>query len=204
MELTRAAGLCNAQAKGKNMSKKQRNNASPAKKNQKELRRRALLEKLPKGGRVVEIGVWRGDFSATILEILGPAHLLLVDPWHHIENPGQEDALAARVGREKMDAIYGAVEKRFLPQIEDGQIEIARDFSHNVIPALSERSVDIAILPKMALKGVIACDDYHRRGWWKNGVIRAVNEFLGDHADELRLLAIEGAQIAVQKLEPMQ
>lgn len=190
-------------------------------KSRKEERRRALLERLPKGRRVVEIGVWRGDFSATILEVLEPKHLLLVDPWHVTEAPGQQEALAARAGSGKMDRIAAAVAARFAAEIARGQVGIARAFSGEAIPGLKDGSVDFAyidgdhsyegaradleaILPKMAVKGVIACDDYHRRGWWKNGVIRAVNAFLGAHSDELRVLAIEGAQIAVQKLKPMQ
>lgn len=189
-------------------------------KNRKEKRRREMLAKLPKGGRVVEIGVWRGDFSATILEVLEPARLRLIDPWHHIEEPGQENALAARVGRTKMDGIHQAVCDRFAARIDSGQVVVHRGFSGDVVPGLKDRSVDFAyidgdhsyagvradlemILPKLSPRGVIACDDYHRRGWWKNGVIRAVNEFIGEHARELRVLALDGAQIAIQRLPAM-
>ena len=34
-----------------------------------------------KGGRAVEIGVFRGDFSQFILEVLEPEELVLVDQW---------------------------------------------------------------------------------------------------------------------------
>ncbi len=43
--------------------------------------RRALLERLPKQTVGVEIGVWKGEFSADILRICRPSTLHLVDPW---------------------------------------------------------------------------------------------------------------------------
>lgn len=183
--------------------------------------RRRMLRSMPKGGTVVEIGVWRGEFSKTILKVLEPARLILVDPWHHNEDPDQTDALAARAGRDQMDAIYQSVVKRYRKEIESGQVEVIRAFSGDAIPTLADGSVDFAyidgdhsyegvradleaILPKLAERGVVACDDYHRRGWWKNGVIRAVNEFVGRHADCLRIQSLNGAQVALQKLPPME
>jgi hypothetical protein len=43
--------------------------------------RRALLEALPQGGVVIELGVDRGMFSAEILAHNQPAELHLVDSW---------------------------------------------------------------------------------------------------------------------------
>ena len=34
-----------------------------------------------KSGAVAEIGVWRGDFAAVLLEKLEPSALYLIDPW---------------------------------------------------------------------------------------------------------------------------
>ena len=190
------------------------------KKNRKEQKRRALLKRLPKRGTVVEIGVWRGDFSDTILKPLKPKRLILCDPWRHFADDGQDDTLTARAGQAEMDKIANDVATRFADEIAAGRVEIRREMSKDFISGLPDGSIDVAyidgdhsydglrgdleaILPKMAVNGVIACDDYHRRGWWKNGVIRALNEFLGAHSDELRLFALEGAQVAVERLEPM-
>jgi hypothetical protein len=41
-----------------------------------------FLQLLPKGGRWAEIGVFRGDFSETILRECEPSELHLIDPWH--------------------------------------------------------------------------------------------------------------------------
>ena len=40
-----------------------------------------MLAFLPKGGRVAEIGVWMGDYSALLLRELQPRELHLIDPW---------------------------------------------------------------------------------------------------------------------------
>jgi type I restriction enzyme M protein len=64
-------------------------------------------------------------------------------------------------------------------------------------------SADLAALfPKMKRGGIMAFDDYHRRGWWGDGVIRAINEFLGAHPRDLRIRAVVGAQIAIEVLDP--
>ena len=47
----------------------------------------------------------------------------------------------------------------------------------------------------------MAFEDYHRRGWWGDGVIRAINEFLGSHPRHLRVRSVVGAQIAIEVLE---
>ena len=40
-----------------------------------------MLGHMPKGGRVAEIGVWNGKFSASILDVTKPKELVLIDPW---------------------------------------------------------------------------------------------------------------------------
>lgn len=44
--------------------------------------REKILEVLPKQRRWAEIGVFRGDFSQTILDVCQPSELHLIDPWH--------------------------------------------------------------------------------------------------------------------------
>ena len=38
-------------------------------------RRHVLLRSLPTGGACAEVGVWKGDFSARILEVVRPRRL---------------------------------------------------------------------------------------------------------------------------------
>jgi len=46
--------------------------------------------------------------------------------------------------------------------------------------------------------GLIAGDDYRLDGWWQDGVVRAVNEFVGRH--ELIIDGVFGSQFILRKL----
>ena len=78
----------------------------------KESVRRKFLEKLPKGGIAVEIGVWQGEFSPTIIELIAPEKLVLIDPWAHIEDDSHAEAFVGRTGKTKMDRIFDGVVKK--------------------------------------------------------------------------------------------
>src|SRR3974377_1352387 len=43
--------------------------------------RPALLQRLPRQAVGAEVGVWRGDFSALLLQFAAPEELHLIDPW---------------------------------------------------------------------------------------------------------------------------
>jgi len=183
--------------------------------------RRKFLQKLPKGGIAVEIGVWQGEFSPTILELITPDKLVLIDPWTHIEDDSHSEAFVGRTGKTKMDKIFDRVVTKFDSEIKSGQVALIRDFSVPALTQFTDKSISFAyvdgdhsyegvksdleaLLPKMKLGGIMAFDDYHRRGWWGDGVIRAINEFLGSHPRDLRIRAVVGAQIAIEVLEPLE
>ena len=185
----------------------------------KESVRRKFLEKLPKGGIAVEIGVWQGDFSPTIIELITPDKLVLIDPWAHIEDDSHAEAFVCRTGKTKMDRIFDGVVKKFETEIAAGQVALIRDFSVPALAQFTDQSISFAyvdgdhsyevvsadlaaLFPKMKRGGIMAFDDYHRRGWWGDGVIRAINEFLGAHPRDLRIRAVVGAQIAIEVLDP--
>lgn len=182
--------------------------------------RKIFLGRLPKGGVAIEIGVWHGDFSETILEYIEPEKLYLVDPWENVTEESHARAFAGRTKDGKMELIFQRVQDRYAAEIENGQVEIIRDWSGSALEKFAQESIDFAyvdgdhsyegvsadlksLFPKMRVGGIMAFDDYHRRGWWGDGVIRAINEFLGQNSDRLRIRAIAGAQIAVEKLEPL-
>lgn len=188
-------------------------------KNNKEAIRRTFLSRLPKGGVAVEIGVWQGEFSPTILKLIEPSQLYLIDPWRHIGEDSHTTAFVGRTEDEKMEAIFQKVVKSFEKEIEAGQVGIIREFSVPALKLFDDESISFAyvdgdhsyegvsadltaLYPKIKKGGIMAFDDYHRRGWWGDGVIRAVNEFLGLHPRELRIRAIAGAQIAIEKIVP--
>lgn len=197
------------------------NNKKKKRKISKEIIRKKFLSKIPKGGIAVEIGVWQGDFSETILDLIEPKSLTLIDPWAHIETDSHSTAFVGRTSDNKMEKIFNKVVARYKTEIDEGSVNIIRDFS---VPALGQFDDDsisfayvdgdhsyegvksdlVALFPKMKPGGVMAFDDYHRRGWWGDGVIRAINEFLGQHPSHLRVLTVVGAQIGIQKIAPLE
>jgi hypothetical protein len=85
-----------------------------------------MLERLPNGGTVCEIGVANGDFSACILDLCKPARLHLVDMW---------DSERYSADREK-------VFKRFAEQIAAGQVTIHVGASTQKLPEFPDRTFD--------------------------------------------------------------
>ncbi|WP_254442492.1 glycosyltransferase family 2 protein [Ruegeria arenilitoris] len=179
--------------------------------------RRELLELMPKGKLSIEIGVWKGEFSQILLEGLRPSKLFLIDPWGVQEDPEDGVSLAGARSKKDMDRIYESVKNNYKDEIARGKIAVIRDFSVPAMDQFKDGSIGFAyvdgdhsyegvkadlkaILPKMQTGGVIMLDDYHRKGWWKDGVMRAFHEFLGENAANLRIKAIKGAQVAVQKI----
>lgn len=53
--------------------------------------REELLALIPKQGRVAELGVFRGEFAATILRACDPAELVLIDMWDGAMVSGDKD-----------------------------------------------------------------------------------------------------------------
>lgn len=188
---------------------------SKDKKTRKEQVRRAMLQKMPKGGVCVEVGVWRGEFTATLLEVLQPARLTLIDPWKNFAE--RTDAFDGQTEDQKFEGIYQDILHRFAPRIESGQIEVNRALSDAAFKTMQADSLDFAyldgdhsydgiradleaVLPLMKVGGVIMMDDYHRRGWWGDAVIRAAHDFLGAHSANLQIHSMQGAQLALARV----
>jgi len=103
--------------------------------------RRRLLRGLPVGATVVEVGVWKGDFSAQLLDALRPAVLHLVDPWQFDPSlPKSWQGGGAATSQADMDAIAASVRRRFAEQIESGAVVVHAGFSVEVASALPRAS----------------------------------------------------------------
>lgn len=180
--------------------------------------RKRVLARLGGVKTIVEIGVWRGRFSDVLLSTMNPKKLYLVDPWIATSEDEAEDALTTAKNGAQMEQIYNAVKNRFSNEIEAGQVEIIRDYSANALTTFDDDSIDLIYIDgdhtyeavktdldlawkKIKPSGYIMLDDYHRRGWWGDGVLRAVHEFIGVQSAHLRIHDVLGAQIALQKLD---
>ncbi len=133
-----------------------------------------LLESLPKGGTVAEIGVWEGDFSRRILDICQPRALHLIDPWEYMpafSNTG----FGKKKNADAMEQKWHAVVARFA---DDPRVKVHRGTSETVLPGLPDGSLDwvyidgnhnepfigndIALcLRKVKPAGIIAGDDFN-------------------------------------------
>jgi hypothetical protein len=164
---------------------------------------------MPKGGKCAEIGVWKGDFSARILEITRPTELHLIDPWQFITGEGYDQSWyggSAAKSQADMDVIYGDVLQRFDAPIHAGTVVVHRIPSSGADQAIPDRYFDWVYIDanhlyefvksdlelfsrKVRPGGYVAGDDYGERGWWENGVTKAVDEFVASgHAVLVRLL----------------
>lgn len=174
--------------------------------------RAELLRILPRGGRGVEVGVWRGDFSEVLLHALEPEVLDLVDPWSY--DPDRPSAWhgGAQAGSQiQMDRIHDNVVERF--EGED-RVRVRRGSSVEVAGEFGEEALDWVYLdadhfyegvradldrwlPRIRPGGFFCGDDYGVRGWWGDGVTRAVNERI--RSSGLQPLLIYGGQYVLRK-----
>ena len=176
--------------------------------------RKFLLESLPERSTGAEIGIWQGDFSAKILEIVKPEKLHLIDPWEF--NPDYPArAYGGGIARHQgdMDAIYQGVVKRF--ESRSGvtvhrmtSADAASRFRDDYFDWVyidgdhSEESVlrDLELFfPKVKVGGLITGDDYewtNEAGEW--AVKMAVERFVAEHSVEKR--TIRNSQFVLVKL----
>ena len=75
--------------------------------------RKFVLEMMPKNSVCAEIGVWKGAFTAQILQLTEPRELNVVDPWQYQADKTYKDAwYGGRInGQKAIDDIYDGVKK---------------------------------------------------------------------------------------------
>jgi SAM-dependent methyltransferase len=169
--------------------------------------RKRLLKLLPKGSTGAEVGVWRGDFSAELLEKVKPGRLHLIDPWaFRGDYAGAWYGGAEATSQEDMDAIHGDVVERFAgrpvvvhrrpsDEVELDGLDWAYIDGDHTYPAVA---ADLANYGRMLRPGGILCgDDYGNPGWWEDGVTRAVDEFVERENYAVELMS--GGQFALRK-----
>ncbi len=179
--------------------------------------RNFLLRQVPAGGVCAEIGVWKGDFSKSILEIARPKKLHLIDPWKFEASDDYAESLYGRNavdGQSEMDATFEGVRQRFDGEIRQGLVEIHRATSDDAAREFPDGSLDWVYidgnhlyehvkadletyLPKVRPGGYLAGDDYGVEGWWHGGVTRAVDEFVASKKG--RSVVLKNQQFLLQR-----
>lgn len=169
-----------------------------------------LFDILPKNTVCAEIGVWRGDFSQKILDHLNPQKLYLIDPWKYEPDYGSSWYGEKDKNQEFMDNIYSNVAERFK---NDSKICIVRMSSAEAAKIFPDNYFNWIYLdanhthlfvkqdlelfwPKIKNGGYLCGDDYSTNGWWKDGVIKAVDEFV--EINKLKLF-VENNQFIIKK-----
>lgn len=163
-----------------------------------------LLERMAKNAICAEVGVWKGDFSRTILRYAQPLELHLVDPWLFApEFPERWYGGGWAKSQQDMDAIYNAVVDRFR---SDRRVIVHRLASAEAARHFPDRAFDWIYLDanhsyaevltdlanwsaKLKVGGVLAGDDWHwrdERG--RHSVQDAVKKFVNDSQLSLELL----------------
>jgi hypothetical protein len=158
--------------------------------------RQKVLRMMPKGGVAAEIGVWKGLFSATILEETEPAELHLIDPWLYQPEHGN-----TMFGRSKnadlMEKMFEEVSTRFAA---DARVRIHRKMSEEALTGFPDNHFDWVYIDgnhnepfvtrdlemsraKVKPGGTIAGDDLHWKGSGDYPVKTAVWKFLSDLGD---------------------
>lgn len=156
--------------------------------------REALLQQLPKGSIGAEVGVAEGDFSASIIDIVQPQRLHLIDYW--------QSSLAGYDGEALL-----RVRNRFENEIASGTVHVHRAMSWVGLAGLEEGELDWCYIDashafddvrrdlaeasrRVRAGGLIAGDDYIKWAGPENrfGVVEAVNEFCMEHNWELIFL----------------
>ena len=176
----------------------------------KETTREMLLNRLPKGGRGIEIGVFRGEFSEMILEIAEPELLVLIDPWEVTEDDKRYYALSKeyRIWNEEAEQhvkdmnhlSYGRVCERFK---DNDNVRIIRKKAEDAVKLLIPDTFDFVYVdgdhfdayndivnyfPLLKEDGYMCGDDYSIQ-WFNRAVIDDVDRFVKERKLKLQIIS---------------
>jgi hypothetical protein len=173
-----------------------------------------VLQNLEKNSIGAEIGVWKGDFSRRIINIVNPTKLFLIDPWKMSQEKVHENSSFGKNSKNNMDAIYLQVQNKFKEDIASGVVNIVRKKSTIALKDFPDNYFDwiyidgdhsykgcladcLAAYDKVKVGGFICGDDYVFKGWWGDGVIKAFNELV--YKKNAIVKFVSGTQIMIMK-----
>jgi len=99
-----------------------------------------MLEKMPRHGKVAEIGVWNGDFSQAILDVTAPSELTLIDPWDLLAGQASETWTHQKHEDAKaMKDMFAYVEDRYR---SNDAVSVRKGFSAEVMETYPDNHFD--------------------------------------------------------------
>ncbi|NOZ45983.1 MAG: class I SAM-dependent methyltransferase [Chlorobi bacterium] len=116
-----------------------------------------------------------------------------------------------------LDEIFKSIINEFRKEIKKGAVEIIRDKSFVAVNSFKDLSLDwvyidgnhlyeyvkqdlINFFPKIKIGGFITGDDYGIKGWWDDGVKKAVDEFIKNYNKFIKVVEINSNQFILQKI----
>ena len=145
---------------------------------------------------ILEIGIHKGDFSEQLLRKFNPKKLLLVDPWIAYNDLIYQKSWYGNTlhsNQNIQDQYFLDVNKRFEKYILENKIQLCRKTSDEFF--LENKSIfDLIYIDgnhlfefvkkdiENSLKfinndGLIVLDDYGLKGWWLDGITKAVKYY---------------------------
>jgi hypothetical protein len=175
-----------------------------------------LLGRLPQRSVGAEIGVWKGEFSSRMLKLVRPTELHLIDPWKYEASFHGAWYGGSKSSQIEMDRIFESVRSRFAKETAKGQVTIHRAPSQLAAQGFKDGYFDWVYIdgnhqyefvtadlesfaPKVRPGGLLCGDDYDRpaASWHKDGVTRAVDQFVRTH--EYKLEEVREHQFIIRK-----
>jgi hypothetical protein len=176
------------------------------------LRAKFLEQMIPKGGVGAELGVYKGHFTRTILDVVEPKRLHLIDPWYLLGERwewayGNQSTIEALVGVLRTCAAELICGRAILHVGDDLEILLTfpdhyfdwvyLDTSHNYGHTVKELEL---LAVKVKAGGVIAGDDWQTDpAHVHHGVCRAVREFIAREPYDLMYADETDKQWAIRR-----
>lgn len=176
-------------------------------------RARFLEQTIPSGGVGAELGVYKGYFTRTLLDVLAPETIHLIDPWY-VLGARWEWAFG---DRSTVEALVGIL-RTYAPELTSGRAVLHIGDDTEVLRTFPDRYFDWVYLDtthdyshsckelellavKVKTDGVIAGDDWQSDPTHvHHGVCRAVREFVECEPYELIYADDVNKQWAIRRL----
>ena len=154
-----------------------------------------VLQQLPKGGTVVEVGVAYGDFSQSIMEVVNPDIFIAIDTF---QIRPEDEPWGRKILKDNGCSHYDYYTGKFREAIQAGRMIVKQGLSWEVLEQLPDQSVDylyvdadhsyasvaketMALRSKIKPGGIVQFNDYtyfDHDAMVAYGVPRAVHEFM--------------------------